>query len=151
MTRKHKITITNSREVRPTEAIFKQILRSQFDIHIFTKYLHRPFIAVVEADEQLDIYTAVAIMRQRGSTLQVLIFGTSGFQSPLDRAKSLIRLLKIFKNIISDEFSGMNKVRIAVRRGQSDMELVIRLLKKHNYVIDKSDKEKIIYRYERPV
>ena len=151
MTRKHKITITNSREVRPTEAIFKQILKSQFDIHILTKYLHRPFIAVVEADEQLDIYTAVAIMKQRGSTLQILIFGTSGFQSPLDRAKSLIRLLKVVKNIISDDLSGMNIVRIAVRKEQSDKELVVRLLKKHGYELDKFDKHKLISKYERPI
>lgn len=151
MTRKHKIVITNSREIRPTEAIFKQILKSQFDIHTFTKYTHRPFIAVVEADEQLDIYTAVAIMKQRGSTLQILIFGTSGFQSPLDRAKSLIRLLKIIKNIISDDLSGMNKVRIAVRKEQSDKELVVRLLKKHGYTIDRFDDYKVIFKYERPV
>lgn len=149
--RKIKIDIIQSNYVDTNEVIFKQILKRQYNPIQLIKYCRRNFTACIESDEKLGLYLGVMFLKYRQRSLVVPIFGTAGFKDGLSRAKSIIRFLKILKNIIMDEFAGIQSIRISVRKDQSDKELVVRLLEKHNYKKVKEDEFKIIYKYERPV
>lgn len=149
--RKIRVDIVHSRSVNVNEHIFRQIFKDDYDKFIFTKYTHRDFTACIESDEQLGIYTAIMFLKYRPGNMVVPLFGTAGFKSPLQRAKSIIRMLRLINNIVIDDLSGIRNVRLAVRKTQSDRELVTRLLERHNYKKIREDEFKIIYKYERPV